>query len=82
MSEQNWLPALSAIAAVLVATLNYFKSRKVDERAHKIEYVVNGRFEDLLVENRRLREMLAAETGVPEAVKIVNDVVENRERSE
>lgn len=69
MTQNNIVVTVTAICGVLVALLNYFKSRRTEQRAQVIEYKVNGRFEDLLVANRELRETLTAITGDPNYIR-------------
>lgn len=75
MNDTNWVAALGSVAAAIAAFFSYLKTRRVDEQMHNVAYHVNGRYEDLLTENRRLREVIAADTGVPDAVTIVNDAL-------
>lgn len=79
MTENNIVATIAAVCGVLVALFNYLKSRRIENGIKGVYGTTNGRYEMLIEENRRLRESLTAQTGEPEAVKIVNEVLDERD---
>jgi hypothetical protein len=82
MTPNNWVSVAVGALAFLTALLGYLKTRVIDRQVRTTNYYVNGRYTDLLVENRRLREAVAADTGAPNAVELVKDALEQQHQPE
>jgi hypothetical protein len=58
MTANNWVATIAAIAGFLTALLNFLRQRQGDRTMRTTAYYSKSRFDDVLSENRRLREKL------------------------
>jgi hypothetical protein len=58
MTANNWVATIAAIAGFLTALLNFLRQRQGDRTMRTTAYYSKSRFDDVLTENRRLREKL------------------------
>lgn len=60
MTANNWLATIAAIMGFFTAVFNYLRQRRIDRFTRQTAFYTKGRLDDVLAENRRLREKLVA----------------------
>lgn len=60
MTANNWVATIGAVMAFLTALVNYLRQRRSDKVMRTTAYYSKSRFDDVLLENRRLREKLVS----------------------